>query len=128
MLRLPQILASAVLGLLICIETAASDVVNPSDAVAHVGNQVAVCGVVSEVRHVKSAKGSPIFINFGGSYPNHRFTAVAWEKNSFVLPPEWAQLAGASLCVSGRVELYRGRAEIELTSPAQISRQTKRRQ
>jgi hypothetical protein len=37
----------------------------------HIGDSVTVCGKVSSVRFLETAKNSPTFINLGQVFPNH---------------------------------------------------------
>jgi hypothetical protein len=66
------------------------------------------------------ARGKPTFLNLEKAYPNHIFTAVIWESNraKFAYAPE--TLKGKSVCVSERIEQYKGKAQIEARVPAQI--------
>ena len=66
-----------------------------------------------------SARSHTTFLNFGGRYPNHDFTAVIFRaaESSFPDAQKWL---GATLRVTGRVQLYRGKPEIILNDPKQV--------
>ena len=57
--------------------------------------------------------GQPTFCN-DARYPNHSFTLLVWGQ-------DWSRYDGHCLLVTGVVEYYRGRAEIEATSSSQVS-------
>ncbi len=87
------------------------------EAAAHVGETGTVVGNVATVFRLP---GGNLYLNFGADYPRQTFTAVA------VAPvPPWTArldtLAGKRVRVRGSIMSYRGRVEIELTDPDQIS-------
>ncbi|HXJ81607.1 MAG TPA: hypothetical protein VMS64_23355 [Candidatus Methylomirabilis sp.] len=64
----------------------------------------------------------PTFLNVNKPYPNHVFTAVIWgvDRAAFNPAPEvvyWKK----RICVTGLITEYRGRPEVIVTSPAQIT-------
>jgi hypothetical protein len=94
--------------------------VSPSDAIGVVGHVAQVCGLVASTSHATGTRGQPTFLNLDKPYPNHVFTAVIWgrDRSRFSYAPE--SLKGKRICVTGTVELYKGRAEIVVSDPAQI--------
>ena len=88
----------------------------PEEAAKHVGETVTIKGRVDGFH--QSGKGN-IFLNMGGKYPNQAFTAFIPSANA-------AQFANAqqyerkTVSVSGKIQLYRGKPEIIVTSPTQI--------
>jgi DNA/RNA endonuclease YhcR with UshA esterase domain len=66
--------------------------------------------------------GRPTFLNFDRPFPNHTFTALIWGNNrgKFNPPPERSYGAGVRVCVTGLVETFRGKPQIEVTDPGQI--------
>jgi exonuclease VII large subunit len=94
--------------------TAGVAVITPEQAKDHIGQDVVVQGQVSQVG--ASERSHTLFVNFGGRYPNHVFTAVIFSKN---LPsfPEARSWEGKVLRVRGKVQLYREKPEIILTAP-----------
>ena len=97
-----------------------STTISPTVAIKYVGQSVTVCGVVASAKFAERTKGQPTFLNVGTPYPNQVFTAVIWGSNRgrFAYPPE--TLEGQTICVSGEVELYKGKAEIIVSGPSQI--------
>jgi DNA/RNA endonuclease YhcR with UshA esterase domain len=86
-----------------------------------VGHQMTVKGLVVGTKFARSSNGSPTFLNIGLDYPNPaRFTVVIWgnDRSSFGAPER--RYSGRTVCVSGRIEMYRGGFEIEVSSPRQI--------
>jgi DNA/RNA endonuclease YhcR with UshA esterase domain len=89
----------------------------PAAAKDHVGEQVTIEGVVSEVHH--AASGRATFIDIGGRYPNNPFAAVIFESDAGKFPNVDA-LDGKTIDITGRIRLYRGAPEIILNDPGQI--------
>jgi hypothetical protein len=67
----------------------------------------------------QSAKGH-IFLNMGGKYPNQAFTAFipSASAGQFTNPQQYE---GRTVAVSGKIALYKGKPEIIVNSPSQIS-------
>src|SRR5262249_11840517 len=88
-----------------------------AEAARHVGETATVTDNVDGVH--QSGKGN-IFLNMGGKYPNQAFTAFI-PSSSAAQFPNAQQYEGRTVAVSGKITLYRGKPEIIVTSPAQIS-------
>lgn len=97
---------------------AAAQTVTPADASAYVGRVATVDGMVSQVS-VDNRSGNT-FINFGGRYPNHVFYAVIFHRDAGQFP-DILQIEGRTVAVSGTIELYRGKPQIILSNPAQLT-------
>jgi hypothetical protein len=93
-----------------------------AEAGRHVGEVVRVCGFVAGAAHIASVSGKPTFLNMGRAYPDQDFTAVVWGRvrSRFETPPE-RLYDGKTICVTGKVELYKGKPQITVESPDQIS-------
>jgi len=91
------------------------------DAFRRIGDKATVCGVVANARYLKSSGREPTFLNLADTYPKHPFTVVIWgeTRDQFDYPPE--SLEGKSICVSGLIETYKGKPQIVVTSPKQLS-------
>lgn len=87
------------------------------DAASHVGEVATVCGNVSEVHISRKAT----FIDMDGRYPDEEFTGLIWNDQSAAFSLDG--LEGANICVHGRIADYRGRPEIILRSPSQLTRE-----
>lgn len=88
----------------------------PAEAAAHVGERGCVEGTVTNALYASRANGRPTFLDFGP-----RFTAVIWgeDRPRFDPPPE--TLHGQRLRVSGPVTAFRGKAQIIVRGPEQLS-------
>ena len=92
-----------------------------ADAKAHVGEQATVCGVVKSARWASNSNRRPTFLNLDEAYPKQLFTVVIFEENrgKFTPPPE-TQFDKKRICVSGKIEDFRGTPEIVVSEPTQI--------
>ena len=111
---------SAILGLLLClIATRAEElpVIKDSEAIQYVGKNVEVRGFVVSV--VTSPLGTA-FINFGRDYPNQTFAGFIAAGSKIPTGQQIATLQGKMIGISGTIEFYQGKPEIEVTSIAQI--------
>ena len=91
--------------------------ISPNLAANHVGQTVTVCGVVSQV-YVN--KQSNVYLNFGGTYPRHLFSAVVSKRRTPALLADgnqWLQdLEGKDVMVTGEIKLYGGKPQIVIRS------------
>jgi DNA/RNA endonuclease YhcR with UshA esterase domain len=87
------------------------------EAAKHVGETATVTDKVDGVH--QSGKGN-IFLNMGGKYPNQAFTAFI-PSGSAAQFPNPQQYEGRTVSVSGKINLYKGKPEIIVNSPSQIS-------
>jgi DNA/RNA endonuclease YhcR with UshA esterase domain len=87
------------------------------EAAKHIGETATITGTVDGVH--QSGKGN-IFLNMGGKYPNQAFTAFVPSSNAaqFSNPQQYE---GRTVSVSGKITLYKGKPEIIVNSPSQIS-------
>jgi DNA/RNA endonuclease YhcR with UshA esterase domain len=110
----------AILGLLtLMIATHAGElpVINDSEAVGYVGKNVEVRGFVISV--TTSPLGTA-FINFGRDYPNQTFAGFIAAGSGIAADQRIAMLQGKVIGITGTIELYEGKPEIEVTSMVQI--------
>jgi DNA/RNA endonuclease YhcR with UshA esterase domain len=89
----------------------------PEEAGKHVGETATVKGTVDGFH--QSGKGN-IFLNMGGKYPNQVFTAFIPSASASQFPNA-QQYDGKTVAVSGKIQLYKGKPEIMVNSPSQIS-------
>jgi DNA/RNA endonuclease YhcR with UshA esterase domain len=87
------------------------------EAAKHVGETATITDKVDGVH--QSGKGN-IFLNMGGKYPNQAFTAFIPSANAAQFPNA-QQYEGRTITVSGEIRLYKGKPEIIVNSPSQIS-------
>jgi hypothetical protein len=86
-----------------------------SQAQAYIGQYKQVCG------HIAGSKELPagLFISFDRPYPNEVMTAVIWREHLNRIghfPTE-----GQRVCISGIIQAYRGKPQIEVERREQIS-------
>jgi len=92
-----------------------------AEAKAHVGEQATVCGLVKSARWASASNRKPTFLNLDEAYPKQVFTVVIFEDHraKFTPAPE-DQFKDKRICVSGKIEEFRGTPEIVVTAPSQI--------
>jgi hypothetical protein len=101
---------------------AAPDVIRVEDALKHVGKRVAVCGTVVDTAYLEHLGGAPTFLNLDRPYPNLSFTIVIWGQNRHAFrssPHEFYR--GKKICVTGIVQTYKGRPQIEARDAGEIT-------
>ena len=88
----------------------------------HVGDSVTVCGKVFGGIFLEKSKNTPTFLNVGDAYPANPLTIVIWGdlRKEFTEKPE-EFYKGREVCVTGKVELYKGKPEIILNSRNQLT-------
>jgi len=93
----------------------AQTIIKLEDVSKHIGDSVTVCGNVSGVRFLETAKNTPTFINLGQAFPNHTLTIVIWSdvRKQFETAPE-VLFKDKEVCVTGRIELFREKPQIVL--------------
>ena len=110
----------AILGLLLCFIPVQADelpVIKDSEAVQYVGKNVEVRGLVVSV--TTSPLGTA-FINFGREYPNQTFAGFIAAGSKMTTDLRIDTLQGKIIGITGIIELYQGKPEIEVTSTDQI--------
>jgi len=100
--------------------TFAADTLDPAEAASHVGEEATVCGEVTGAKYSDHRKRKPTFIDFGPPHPNQLFTVLIWGeyRDRFDYVPE--SLLGKTICVSGTITEFKGKAEIKVSDPSQI--------
>jgi hypothetical protein len=101
---------------------AQQEYVNPIDAHKYIGTEKTVCGTVASATYAVRTKGRPTFLNLDQPYPKQIFTVVIWgsDRNKFQNPPE-SSFRGKSICVTGTIQEFRGKPEIIVRNPDQIT-------
>jgi micrococcal nuclease len=91
-----------------------------AEAKQHLGETATVCGKVVSTRYASSTKGQPTFLNLDKPYPEQIFTVVIWgsARSKFGRPE--VDFRDKQICISGKIEEYRGTPEIVANSPEQI--------
>ena len=109
-----------ILSLLLCLVVASADelpVIKDSEAVQYVGKIVEVRGLVVSVT---TSPFGTAFINFGREYPDQTFAGFIAAGSKMTTDQRIAILQGKIIGITGIIELYQGKPEIEVTSTEQI--------
>jgi micrococcal nuclease len=98
-----------------------ADTILPEDAINHIGQQATVCGNVASTHFSSRSKGQPTFINLNRPYPQQIFTILIWgsDRSKFPSAPE-NYYSNKRICVSGKIQQYKGAPEIVVKSANQI--------
>ena len=94
----------------------ALDHIPSSQAHAHIGQVKRVCGRLAKWREISSG----MFINFDLPYPNDVMSAVIWRKRINEIG-QLELIEGQDICVSGLIQTYRGKPQIEVENRDQIT-------
>jgi len=116
----PWITAAAAAAVMAWTASAQAEPISPDDAAKHAGEDVTVCGVVAGAKYAAQVRGGLTFIDFGKPYPNASFTAMIFAENRAKFGTPEKGLQGKQVCVSGKIQLFKGKAEIVLTDPKQL--------
>jgi aspartyl/asparaginyl-tRNA synthetase len=106
-----------VVGCLISVSSFGQIKIEASDAGKHVGETVTVCSKVFTAKGTNTIS----FLDLGAAYPNSPLSVVIFSKDrkNFKEAPE-TLYANKSICVSGKVEGFKGKLQIVVTSPEAI--------
>ena len=98
------------------------EIIKPKDALQYVGQVKTVCGKVASTFFASRSRGRPTFLNLDKPYPNQTFTVVIWgrDRGKFEIPPE-VLFMGKEICITGRITTYRGKPQITVSDPSQIT-------
>jgi hypothetical protein len=110
----------AVLSLLVCLIATRADelpVIKDSEAIRYIGKNVEARGFVVSLR--TSPLGTT-FINFGRDYPDQAFAGFIAAGSEIATDQRIATLQGKIIGITGTIELYQGKPEIEVMSTDQI--------
>lgn len=91
------------------------------DAAKHVGDSVKICAKIYGGIFLEQAKGTPTFLNVGGSYPNNPLTIVIWADTRKTLeqkPEEFYK--DKTVCIFGKISLYKDKPQIVLYNKNQL--------
>lgn len=110
-----------ILGFLfIAATTYAQENIKLEEVSKHINDSVTVCGKVADMRYFESSKGQPTFLNIGSKYPNQQLTVVIWGNTRTQFTGKVEDLLNKSICITGRIILYKDKPEIIIEKPEQI--------
>lgn len=101
--------------------SADDEVIDAGEAEEYIGDMVTVCGVIADTHYAQTSRGRPTYLNFEEAFPNAVFTAVVWEDDRESFPYALDALLGLDICVYGKIGIYRGKPQMKLVRPEQIS-------
>lgn len=100
---------------------AQTNTISADEAYKYVGEIKTVCGKVESTFYSYRSNGKPTFLNIDKAYPNNEFMIVIWGNNRYKFKPTpEKKYLKKNICVTGRIIMYKGTAEIVVTSPNQI--------
>ena len=101
--------------------SASNNAISASQASKHIGESKTVCGKVVDSKYSTKSRGAPTFLNFDRPYPSHPFLVVIWgnDRSNFPSSPERYYL-NKEVCVSGLIDSYKGKPQIEAKNKAQV--------
>jgi DNA/RNA endonuclease YhcR with UshA esterase domain len=108
-------------ALLVWASSACAEPVSPEDAVRHIRESATVCGVVASAKFASSSRAQPTFLDLDKPYPNAPFTAVIFGSDRPKFGTPETLLRGKRVCVTGQIRDYRGKPEIILNDPSQLT-------
>ncbi len=111
--------ALAALGLWACPVSAAN--LRCEDAASRIGETATVCGVAASAKFEANVPSRPTLLDLEKSYPHAVFTAVIYGDNRSKFGTPETSLRGKRICVTGQISDYRGKPEIVLTDPSQLT-------
>ncbi|MFN8253644.1 MAG: hypothetical protein U0V75_17365 [Ferruginibacter sp.] len=90
----------------------------PADSASkHIGDSVTVCSAVFGIKSLEKLT----FINLGAAHPNSPLTIVIFSKDLGHFKATPAELyTNKKVCVTGRLEAFRGKPQIVITKPEEI--------
>ena len=104
-------------------ETNSKDIktIDVKDAQNHIGETIKVCTKIYGGKYNESSKTAPTLLNAGGEYPGNPLTLVIWadKRANFKNAPE-VFYKGKDVCITGKVQMYKGKPEMIITKEEQI--------
>ncbi|MBK8517623.1 MAG: hypothetical protein IPL55_15465 [Saprospiraceae bacterium] len=87
---------------------------------SYIGQHVKVCDKIADAFR-PAGESSITYLNFGGKYPNHKFTVVIFAKDlvNFPFSPV-EKYKNQNVCVTGMAADYKGKPQIVAKFPDQI--------
>jgi hypothetical protein len=87
----------------------------------HIGRQGTVCDKIINIKTPSSEK-KPIYIDFGGVYPDNIFSAVIFPSDipKFSYNPVEV-LKDKNVCITGKISEYKGKPQIVINETVQVA-------
>lgn len=103
--------------------SARTNKITPDEAKDHVGEVRTVCGKVASTHFAVQGKRQPTFLNLDEAYPKAVFTILIWGSDRAKFGTPETEYKDATICVTGKITIYRGTADIIVTEPSQMVEQ-----
>jgi micrococcal nuclease len=113
-------ISATFLFVLIALPALAQKRLTAAEAKDHIGEVATVCGKVVSANYAAGSRGQPTFLNLDKPYPQHIFTVVIWGENRAMFGRPEVEYRDKQICVTGKIQSYRGVPQIEARSPNQI--------
>jgi len=101
--------------------SALAESLTADEAAQHVGETATVCCTIASANYASHSKGQPTFLDFDKPYPEETFAAVIWAADRAKFRTPESALLGKEVCVTGVIKLFRGRPEVILYDPSQLT-------
>ena len=98
--------------------------IDPTAATAGIGRTATVCGVVASADYMVGSRANPTFltvVNPDQPDAKRALTAVIYGHDRAKFGTPETTLQGQHLCVTGYISYFRGRPEMMLSTPRQLS-------
>ena len=98
--------------------------IDPTAATAGIGRTATVCGVIASADYMAGSRANPTFltvVNPDQPDAKHALTAVIYGHDRAKFGTPETTLQGQHLCVTGYISYFRGRPEMMLSTPRQLS-------
>lgn len=90
---------------------------DPCEAEKYDEKKINISGKISDFYE---SQNNNVFLNFGGKYPNHCFTAVIFSHSLDGFDINMDQLEGRRVRIEGKVEMFEGKPEIIIEDRSQV--------
>lgn len=118
-----RLAASTCLALSLVSPSVARACLLAGEAQQHIGEDACVCGIVASSHYATKTRRQPTFLNLGKPYQDQIFTAVIWGDDRPKFGEPERAFEGKSICVTGRIEIYKDKPEIIVHEPDQLKEQ-----
>jgi DNA/RNA endonuclease YhcR with UshA esterase domain len=97
--------------------------ITAAEARSHIGEPATVCGKVVGTLFAETSRGRPTFLDVDKPYAERVFTVLIWgmDRSKFGEPENTYR--GKRICVTGKIEDYKGTPEIVASEPSQVKMQ-----
>ncbi|HVB02091.1 MAG TPA: hypothetical protein VNE41_00080 [Chitinophagaceae bacterium] len=113
---------SIVALLFVCFGRGQAQKISLTEVNGYIGKYVTICGLVTGVIQDTRSTGSPTFIDIGNADRREQLTVLIWKEDQGNFSYPLRELMGGRICITGIIMQYRGRPEIVVKGPGQISK------